>query len=178
MGQPFLLVYQGYHYERLLSVPFRSSSKQARYRHILAGFELSHTSNHELEPPMTHTLTLAAAFVVAASTLMAAPAFADVGNVDAEYRSQNERIVRGIREGSLTRSEAVSLRAEQDRIAHMIERARRDGRIDPYERREIEGAQAVASRRIYAEKHDAEAQPQRRYGWWHRPLDGGQRRWW
>ncbi len=126
---------------------------------------------------MIYTRNLAAAFVVAASTLIAAPAFADIGNVNAEFRSQNERIARGVRNGSLTRNEVVSLRAEQDRIARLIERARRDGRVDRFELREIEGAQAVASRHIYAEKHDADAQPQRRYGWWHRAYDGGQRRW-
>jgi uncharacterized membrane protein YebE (DUF533 family) len=113
------------------------------------------------------------AAVLAATTLTALPAFAD--SFDAEFNAQQERIARGVRSGQLNRSEVATLRAEQDRIQYMIHNARRDGRVNPYERREIERAQAAASQHIYAEKHDADVSP-RRYGWWHR--GEGFRRWW
>ena len=117
---------------------------------------------------------IAASLALAVSTL-AAPAFADYTSIDAEFHSQRARIEQGIRSGQITRHEAAGLRAEQDRIAHMIARARVDGRVDPYERREIEQAQAAASRHIYAEKHDSEIvrtveAPRHRF--WHRPY------WW
>ena len=131
---------------------------------------------------MSSPRMIALSALIAASTLMAAPAFAHDA-IETEFNSQQERIEQGIRTRRLTFKEAGMLRGEQDKIANMIARARRDGRIDPYERREIERAQAVASRHIYAEKHDAEvapAQQPRRWGWWHRidDHDGSVRRWW
>ncbi len=83
----------------------------------------------------------------------------------------------GIRNGSLTYREAATLREEQHRITRMIVRAREDGRVDPYERSEIERAQVQARAHIYREKHDAEVAP-RRYGWWHRTGYDGHSRWW
>jgi uncharacterized membrane protein YebE (DUF533 family) len=95
--------------------------------------------------------------VIAVSSALGVPAFA-ASDIDTELRSQHQRIADGVRSGQLTRSEAIQLQAEQDRIAAQIRRARSDGRIDPYERREIEQAQAVASRHVYAQKHDSEVQ--------------------
>lgn len=115
---------------------------------------------------------IAAAIALATVTAAAAPAFAYESAIEAEFQAQHDRIERGIRSGAITRREAIELRSEQDRIARMIARARFDGRVDPYERREIEQAQAIASRQIYAEKHDADvAGPVVRhgYGFWHRP---------
>jgi uncharacterized membrane protein YebE (DUF533 family) len=120
--------------------------------------------------------TLSAVVALAASTLVAAPAIA--GEFDAEQARQQDRIARGISSGQLTRSEVRQLETEQDRIANMISRAKRDGRIDPYERAEITRAQAAASSHIRAEKHDPEVQPRRRWGWWHRASEDGPRRWW
>jgi low affinity Fe/Cu permease len=126
---------------------------------------------------MTRTHTLIASIALIGTALSAAPALADNSGFDVEYRRQQERIDQGVRNGSLTRHEAIGLRDEQNRIATMIDRARRDGRVDPYERGEIDRAQAAASAHIYREKHDAEARPVR-YGWWHRNYEAGPRRWW
>ena len=131
---------------------------------------------------MTSPRMIAISTLIAAFTLMAAPAFAHDA-IEVEFNSQQARIEQGIRTRQLTFREAALLRGEQDKIATMIARARRDGHIDSYERREIERAQAVASRHIYAEKHDAEvapAQQPRRWGWWNRidDRDGSVRRWW
>ena len=131
---------------------------------------------------MTSPRMIAASIALAASTLIAAPAFAHDGSgIEREFNSQQSRIEQGVRSGQLTYREAAVLRGEQDRIASLIARARRDGFIDRHERAEIERAQATASQHIYAEKHDAEGNhtPVRRFGWWHRVNDEGfGRRWW
>jgi uncharacterized membrane protein YebE (DUF533 family) len=130
---------------------------------------------------MTSPRMIAASLALAASTLIAAPAFAYEGTgIAREFSAQQTRIEQGVRSGRLTYREAAILRGEQDRIAGMIARARRDGFIDRHERSEIERAQASASQHIYAEKHDRQAAPHpRRFGWWHRTSDEGYgRRWW
>jgi hypothetical protein len=117
---------------------------------------------------MTKTRIIAAALVLSA---LSVPALAD---------NQDRRINQGIRSGELTRSEATSLRAEQARIDALEARARRDGRVDPYERQEIARARQNASRNIYAEKHDRESARHggyRPYRWWNR-YEGHGRRWW
>ena len=124
---------------------------------------------------MSSSRSLVLSAVLAASTLAALPAFAhdiaDSDAIDREFRSQHDRIEQGIRTRELTYRETAMLRTEQNKIAQMIARARLDGRIDPYERREIVAAQAAASKHIYAEKHDVEvAAPARRFGWWHRVM--------
>jgi hypothetical protein len=119
---------------------------------------------------MTKTRIIAAALVLSA---LSVPALAD---------NQDRRINQGIRSGELTRSEAASLKAEQARIDALEARARRDGRIDPYERQEIARARENASRHIYAEKHDNEkaghgGRGYNGYRWWNRN-EGHYRRWW
>lgn len=89
----------------------------------------------------------------------AVPAFAD--DIDATRYRQQDRIQQGRASGQLTRSEYIELEREQARIGAMIHRARADGRVDPYERRQIAAAQDEASRHIWREKHDAEARGHR-----------------
>ena len=124
---------------------------------------------------MTSTRSITFSLALALIPLAALPAAAD--SFDVEARAQHERIENGIRNGSLTYREAATLREEQHRITRMIVRAREDGRVDAYERREIARAQAEASAHIYREKHDTEGTP-RRYGWWHRTGYDGHSRWW
>ncbi len=124
---------------------------------------------------MTSSRRLVLSGALMASTLMALPAFAhdlyESDQIDREFRQQHERIEQGIRTRELTFRETEMLRNEQTRIAAMIARARIDGRIDPFERREIVAAQANASKHIFAEKHDVEVSaPRRRFGWWHRAM--------
>ncbi|MEQ1713705.1 MAG: hypothetical protein ABL908_20240 [Hyphomicrobium sp.] len=109
---------------------------------------------------MSKTLATAAAAVAVTMTLAAAPAFAD--RVDARQDRQSDRIEQGIRNGSLTRTEAARLKSEQDRIAAMERAAERDGRVTRDERARLEAAQDQASRNIRAEKHDSES---RTRGW-------------
>lgn len=108
---------------------------------------------------------LAAAAALSAGLAAASPAFAD--DFDAVQARQQERIREGLRSGQLTRAELGRLEEEQEHIRHMIRRAKLDGRVDGFERAEIHRAQEVASRHIFAEKHDAEARPVHRR-WWQR----------
>ena len=124
---------------------------------------------------MSSSRPLVLSFVLAAVTLGTLPALAhDVGYgdaIDREFSNQHDLIEQGIRSRELTYHETAMLRSEQSNIAALIARARLDGRIDPFERREIVAAQAVASKHITIEKHDTEvAAPARRFGWWHRVM--------
>lgn len=107
--------------------------------------------------------TLLAATAALTTFAAAAPAFAD--DIDATRGRQQERIQQGRTSGQLSRHEYIELEREQARIGAMIHRARLDGRIDPYERRQIVAAQDEASRHIWREKHDGEA---RGYRSWYR----------
>jgi uncharacterized membrane protein YebE (DUF533 family) len=88
-------------------------------------------------------------------------------SIDGTQANQANRIERGLRDGSLTRSEAANLQAEQRRIQQMENRAKADGHVSRYESYQIRNAQSQASRHIYEERHDREGQ--RRHFW---------RRWW
>ena len=87
-------------------------------------------------------------------------------DIDAAQANQTARIQQGIRDGSLTRSEAANLKAEQRRIEILESRAKADGHISRGEHDQIRAAQQNASKHIYQERHDSE-----RRGW-------GWRRWW
>ncbi len=110
----------------------------------------------------TRTILGTAAIMTA---FIAGPAFAGV--IDKRQDNQEKRIEQGVRSGQLTRHEAARLEAGQARIAAMERRAKADGHVDPWERRQISAAQNRASRDIYREKHDGESR------WTHR-----WRRWW
>ena len=87
--------------------------------------------------------------------------------IDTAQANQEARIRDGVRDGSLTRSEAAALNAEQRRIQQLESRAKADGVITRAEQDRIRRAQQDASRHIYQERHDSETS--KRSGW---------RRWW
>lgn len=69
---------------------------------------------------------------------------------------QHHRIQQGVRNGSLTRTEARHLRYRESKIRHDKRMARRDGVVTPYERRHIRKEQQRASYAIYRQKHDGQ----------------------
>jgi uncharacterized protein HemX len=85
-------------------------------------------------------------------------------DIDAAQANQAARIRDGIRDGSLTRSEAASLAAEQRRIQQLESRAKADGVMTRSEHDQIRRAQENASKHIYQERHDSEVSKRRR--WW------------
>ena len=86
--------------------------------------------------------------------------------VDARQGNQQQRIERGVRDGSITRYEAHGLVEEQRRIAEYERRAKADGRLDPREQTTLRQMQDNASRHIAAERHDNEARRPWYRRWW------------
>jgi CRISPR/Cas system-associated endoribonuclease Cas2 len=86
-------------------------------------------------------------------------------DIDAIQAREAARIQQGIRNGSITRSEAAQLKAEQRRIEHLESRAKADGHISRSEHDQIRAAQARANHHITRESHDSERRGWRRW-WW------------
>ena len=96
--------------------------------------------------------------LVAAMTSVAGVALAHTPRIDAREARQHARIHAGVRSGSLTRGEAVRLRAGQRHVHRMEWRAKADGRLTARERFRIARAQNHQSRRIYRFKHNGWSQ--------------------
>lgn len=92
------------------------------------------------------------AAVAVALLFAASPAVA--GTVPWRQVRQDRRIDQGVCGGSLTRSEARILRAEQHRIARVWNRALADGVVSGREAKHIRREQDRASRNIYRLKHN------------------------
>ena len=102
-------------------------------------------------------LSLGAAAVLAAALPASAQSFARPGVRD---NGIEQRIDRGVRDGSLTRREAASLRDQLQNI-HQIEwRYGRDG-VSAREARDIDNRYAALNQKLRFERHDGD----RRYGW-------------
>jgi hypothetical protein len=100
--------------------------------------------------------------LLAASSLalVAAPAFAAPGwNINARQATIENRINMGIRNGALTRPEAVRLRSEARRI-NVLERRYRAHGLSPWERRDLERRLDDLQARVHVQRHDR----QTRYG--------------
>ncbi|HXE40834.1 MAG TPA: hypothetical protein VN639_20395 [Azonexus sp.] len=81
---------------------------------------------------------------------------ANTPRVDQRQANQERRIEQGVASGSLTPREANRLERGQQHVANMESRAKADGVVTPRERARLHQAQDVQSRRIYAQKHDAQ----------------------
>lgn len=87
----------------------------------------------------------------------AAPALAGPGwqSINERQARLDHRIDVGVRNGSLTRAEARSLRAEFHQIARLEARYRATGhRLEAWERRELDARFDRLSERIHYERHD------------------------
>jgi hypothetical protein len=92
--------------------------------------------------------------LVAAMTSIAGVALAHTPRIDRREARQHARIHAGVRSGSLTRGEAVRLRAGQRHIHRMEWRAKADGRVTVRERARINAAQNHENRAIWRLKHN------------------------
>ena len=79
---------------------------------------------------------------------------ANTPRVDLRQANQERRIDQGVASGSLTPREANRLERGQQHVQNMEARAKADGVVTRQERAQLNHAQNVQSRRIYAEKHD------------------------
>ncbi|RYD58787.1 MAG: hypothetical protein EOP56_04155 [Sphingobacteriales bacterium] len=75
-------------------------------------------------------------------------------NINRAQQDQRHRIQHGVRNGSLTKREAMQLRNDQSRIRHYKQMAMADGRMSRKERMFIRKQQKHMGRNIYAQKHD------------------------
>jgi hypothetical protein len=98
--------------------------------------------------------------ILAASTLTAAAAVALPAsaapwvNINARQAQLDHRIDVGVRNGSLTRREAMNLRYEFRQIAALEARYRRTGGLQPWEMRDLDRRMDLLSARIRIDRHD------------------------
>ncbi len=104
---------------------------------------------------------------IAAATVPAATAQAGWQNINQRQAQLDQRIDQGVRTGQLTRGEAARLRAEFRGIADLEIRYRRSAPgLTMAERRDLDRRFDALSRKIRAERHDAQTRPGADNGWW------------
>jgi hypothetical protein len=103
--------------------------------------------------------------VLAAGLLAAGGASAQsMSSIDAREAAQQERIERGIRDGSLTRSEARQLERGEQRIERYEQRARADGVVTPQERQRLDHMLDREGRAIHRDTHNDQRADGRGWG--------------
>jgi len=79
------------------------------------------------------------------------------GNINARQERQQDRIARGINNGSLTAGEAARIESQEARINAIEARLRENG-LSPSERARLERDLNRESRNIYRQEHDGQHQ--------------------
>jgi hypothetical protein len=79
--------------------------------------------------------------------------------VDRRERRQNARIEEGVKSGELTKREAATLNAQQEKIKKDEMKAKADGTLSPAERMKLKREQNRANRRIFRKKHNDVEKP-------------------
>jgi hypothetical protein len=92
-----------------------------------------------------------------AALSLTTPVFAQETRVDRRQDRQEQRIDRGVESGALTPRETRRLERGQRHVENLETRAQADGRITRREKARLEHAQGAQSKRIYRQKHDAQA---------------------
>lgn len=105
---------------------------------------------------MTQKLTRSIA-LAAAALILSGPLFAGTPVLDHREHNQAHRIRHGVVNGELTRPEARRLVRGEARLHRNEARARADGVVTVRERARLQHEANVESKRIYAQKHDAQA---------------------
>ncbi|MGE0024387.1 MAG: hypothetical protein AB7S70_12235 [Hyphomicrobium sp.] len=85
---------------------------------------------------------------------LAAPAMASADVIDDRLDRQAERIERGRETGSITWTEGIKLRAEQNRIARTKAALEADGNLSRADRAKLAEMQRTASQSIRSESRD------------------------
>lgn len=97
-------------------------------------------------------LALSAA-TIGIACLVTSPAWS-AGHYDQAQFNQQRRIDQGVRSGELTRHEFARLQNEQRQIRHFAHRAKADGHVNKWERRQLANMTKQASKHIYTAKHN------------------------
>jgi hypothetical protein len=90
---------------------------------------------------------------------MPATALAEQGRIQKRKANQQERIAKGVEDGSLTAKETAKIERKEAQLNREIAKDRVDGGgLTAKERVKIEHKQDKLSRKIYKQKHDAQTQ--------------------
>jgi hypothetical protein len=122
-----------------------------------------------MEPTMTTKLISSVMIATVAALALTAPASAKTATqirqeaLEKREAAQEEAIVKGRQDGSLTWLERYRLVREQRRIDKLEARVLADGKISKSEYYAVKGAQNDAGRHITANKHNEQVR-----GWWWR----------
>ncbi len=100
----------------------------------------------------TRLIATLATAAFAATTLL--PSLATAGPIRARQKQQQVRIVHGVRQGDLNRSEVKRLERQQLRIERSRRRAWSDGTLTRRERTRLHLQQDKASAHIYRARHN------------------------
>jgi hypothetical protein len=106
--------------------------------------------------------TLGATLSVAAVSLPQTASAAPWQSINQRQVRLDQRIDQGIRNGSLTRREAVQLRGEFRQIVQLENRYRRSNGLSLSERRDLDRRFDGLSQRVRYERHDRQDRPHRR----------------
>ena len=98
-------------------------------------------------------LAIAAVSTLAATALPVAASAAPWQNINQRQANLDRRIDMGVRNGSLTRREAVNLRTEFRQLARLETRYRANG-LSRWERTDLDRRFNVLSAKIRVERHD------------------------
>lgn len=93
---------------------------------------------------------------LAATCVIAGPAFAGTPVLHHREARQQARIFQGVRSGELTRPEALRLERGQRHVYRLEGAAKADGVVTPAEHARLQHAADVQSARIFRQKHDAQ----------------------
>jgi len=105
---------------------------------------------------MKKTIIGIALFILGATSQNANAQLVHTPGIRHQQIKEQQRICHGLKNGELTRKEAVRLEMQQAKIRQTKRLAKADGVITPYERAVIKTEQARASRNIYRQKHDGQ----------------------
>jgi len=94
------------------------------------------------------------ALPVLAQTPPAPRSAAVTPSVDQRQMNQQQRIDQGVQSGALTGKEAARLEGGQQHVQNMEDKAKADGKVTPQERKRLQHAENVQSRKIERQKHD------------------------
>ncbi|MRR50255.1 MAG: hypothetical protein EG825_04965 [Rhodocyclaceae bacterium] len=75
-------------------------------------------------------------------------------SVDQRQLNQQQRIDQGVQSGALTGKEAARLEKGQEHVQRMEDKAKADGTVTRQERKRLQHAENVQSRKIERQKHD------------------------
>ena len=102
-----------------------------------------------------HTIVATAVLALCGSAF-AQTTSTETPRVDKREAKQEQRIYKGIASGELTQKEAARLNNGQDRVENAETKAKADGKVTKAERKHLAHMQNKQSKRIYAQKHDAQ----------------------